>query len=149
MNGSGKWGGNFELSPNNRSYNVETISCAKNRFYLNYSAPQIFDVIFSHEYFIFRRLKSIILTFGAGIGNGTGIASDFDSRVTKSGILNPDLKSLGRLGLGQISLGQSRDKNLWGSQIPSLGTSWDSSPMGFRSPKGLIGIFWDLGPMGF
>ena len=129
MNGSGKWGGNFELSPNNRSYNVETISCAKNRFYLNYSAPQIFDVIFSHEYFIFRCLKSIILTFGAGIGNGTGIAWDFDSRVTNSGILNPmGHKSLGRLGLGQILLGQSRNKNLWDSKIQSFGqpeSHWD------------------------
>ena len=51
---------------------------------------------------------------------------------------------LGRLGLGQISLGQSRDKNLWDSQIPSFGTSWDSSPMGFWSPMGPIEIIWDL-----
>ena len=41
---------------------------------------------------------------------------------------------LGRLGLEQISLGQSRDKNLWDNQIPSFGTTWDSSPMGFWSP---------------
>ena len=33
---------------------------------------------------------------------------------------------LGRLELGQISLGQSRDKNLWDSQIPSFWTTWDS-----------------------
>ena len=38
---------------------------------------------------------------------------------------------LGRLGLGQILLGQSRDKNLWDSLISSYGTSWDSSRMGF------------------
>ena len=56
---------------------------------------------------------------------------------------------LGRLGLGQISLGQSRDKNLWDSQIPSFGTTWDSSPLGFLSPMGLIGISWDSFSMGF
>ena len=50
---------------------------------------------------------------------------------------------LGRLGLGQISLGQSRDKNLWDSQIPSFGTTWASSPMG------PIGISWDSFSMGF
>ena len=55
---------------------------------------------------------------------------------------------LGRLGLGQISLGQSRDKNLWDSQIPSFGTTWDSSPMGFSSPMGPIAISWDTFFMG-
>ena len=56
---------------------------------------------------------------------------------------------LGRLGLGQISLGQSRDKNLWDSQIPSFGTTWASSPMGFLSPMGPIWISWDSFSMGF
>ena len=41
---------------------------------------------------------------------------------------------LRRLGLGQILLGQSRDRNLWDIQIPSkFGTSWDSSPTGQKS----------------
>ena len=56
---------------------------------------------------------------------------------------------LGRLGLGQISLGQSRDKNLWDSQIPSFGTSWDTSPMGFWSPMGPIRIFGTCVPWDF
>ena len=65
--------------------------------------------------------------------------------------LGPGLRLilLGRLGLGQISLGQSRDKNLWDSQIPSFGTTWDSSPMGFLSPMGPIRISWDSFSMGF
>ena len=59
--------------------------------------------------------------------------------------LGPGLRLIlpGRLGLGQISLGQSRDKNLWDSQIPSFGTTWDSSPMG------PIEISWDSFSMGF
>ena len=48
------------------------------------------------------------------------------------------------VGLGQISLGQSRDKNLWNSQIPSFGTILDSGPIGFWSPMGLMGISWNL-----
>ena len=49
-----------------------------------------------------------------------------------------------RFWLRQISLGQSRDKNLWDSQISSFGVTWDSSPMGFNSPMGPIEIFRDL-----
>ena len=59
-----------------------------------------------------------------GMDKGTGIPWDLCP-----GIL------LGRLGLGQISLGQSRDKNLWDSQIRSFGTSWDSSPWNFGVPR--------------
>ena len=106
MNGSGKWGGNFELSPNNRSYNVETISCAKNRFYLNYSAPQIFDAIFNHEYFIFCCSKSKIWTSGAGIRNWTGIP--------------------GTRGTGTNIAGTVPEQTLWDSQISSFGTTWES-----------------------
>ena len=51
------------------------------------------------------------------------------------------LNLFGRLGLGQISLGQSRDKNLWDSQIPSFGTTWDSSAMEYWSPIGPMGFF--------
>ena len=52
----------------------------------------------------------------------------------KSRDLGLGLGHLGRLGLEQISLEQSRDKNLWDNQIPNCGTTWDSSLMGFWSP---------------
>ena len=112
LNGSGKWGGNFELSPNNRSYNVETISCAKNRFYLNYSAPQIFDAIFNHIlFFVVRTSKSKLWTLGAGIGNETGIPGTRGE---------------------QISLGWSRSKLFGTVKSQALGqpgnlVSWDFS----------------------
>ena len=62
------------------------------------------------------------------MGNGTEIPWDFESRDTNPGILNlTGLKYLWRLDLGQKSLGQSRDKNRWDSQIPSFETTWDSS----------------------
>ena len=51
-------------------------------------------------------------------------------------------RDLGLILLGQISLGQSRDKNLWDGLIPSFGTTWNSSPMGS------IGISWDSFSMG-
>ena len=63
--------------------------------------------------------------------------------------LGSGLILLRRLGLGQISLRQSRDSNLWDSQMPSFGTIWDSSPMGFWSSMGTIGLSWDLCPQGF
>ena len=57
----------------------------------------------------------------------------FESRVKIPEFWVPrpmGLESLGRLGLGQILLGHSRDKNLCDNRIPSFGTTWDSRPMG-------------------
>ena len=59
--------------------------------------------------------------------NGTGNPCDFESRDTNPGISNiMGHESLGRFGLGLISLGLSRDNNLWDSQMPSFGTTRDS-----------------------
>ena len=66
--------------------------------------------------------------FKIRMGNGIGIPWDFESRDTNPEILSPTgLKNLWRLDLGQKSLGQSRDKNIWDSEIPSIETTWDFS----------------------
>ena len=82
------------------------------------------------------------------MGNGTGMSWDLCPGIQIQGLgsgIGTD--SLGRLG--QISLGYSRDKNLWESQIPSFGKTWNSSPMGFWSPMEPIGISKDLCPTKF
>ena len=82
--------------------------------------------------------------FGRGLLNyGSGRKTQWAMGLESHGICVPGHASrdlgpglglilLGRLGLGQISLGQSRDKNLWDSQIPSFGTTWDSQVPGTK-----------------
>ena len=64
-------------------------------------------------------LIHIIGTFEFMGNSKLGWAMRLGSRDLGQGI---GLIVLGRFGLGQISLGQSRDKNLWDSQIQISGT---------------------------
>ena len=90
-----------------------------------------------------------MFTCRSGMGNGTWIQWDLFPGTHIPGLgTGIETDSLGTLETGKNIAGTVPAQESLAQPNSSFGTSWDSSPLGFLSLMGTIGIFWNLCPMG-